>query len=64
MWSSVNGNILINQTAIQSVKMHEVTRCKQAHYELSITDVLDFVHTSKRQKAIRTHGLEASKCPV
>ncbi len=31
MWPSVNGNVLTNQIDIRSEKMHEVTRCKQAH---------------------------------
>ncbi len=31
MWPSVNGNVLTNQIEIRSAKMHEMTRCKQAH---------------------------------
>ncbi len=38
MWPSVNGNVLTNQ--IDQMKMHEVTRCKQA---LSLKGVLTFV---------------------
>jgi len=66
-----------NKSDSYLITTHEVTSCKKAHYELSkllsntncfvffnYRYVLDFVHTYKRQKAIRTHGLEASKCPI
>ncbi len=31
MWPSVDGNVLTNQTDVQSEKTHEVTRCKQPY---------------------------------
>lgn len=34
------------------------------NFKIAVNHQLFFLHTHRRQKSIRTHGLEASKCPI